>query len=68
MNPLTNEPGSRGSDVTEKIKIVGAVVGIVSALAAVATFVGFKPEKRKTLEWEYVSKSSLVIQPLPQPR
>jgi len=60
MNPLSNEPGSRSSDVAEKIKIVGTVVGIVSAVAAVATFIGFKPEKRKVIEWEYVSKSSLV--------
>ena len=60
MNPLSNEPGSRGSEVAEKIKIIGTAVGIVSALAAVATFIGFKPEKKKVIEWEYISKSSLV--------
>jgi len=52
------------SGFAEKIKVVGAIVGILSAVA-LATFIGFKPEKKKLLEWEYVSKSSLVNQSAP---
>ncbi len=54
------EPTSERSRIADRVKIIGAVVGIVSALAAVATFVGVKPGKKRILEWEYVSKSSLV--------
>ncbi len=45
---------------TEKIKLIATIVGILSPILALATFIGFKPEKKKQLEWEYLSKSSLV--------
>lgn len=46
--------------LAEKFKLFAAIVGIVSPILALATFIGFKPEKAKSLEWEYQSKSSLV--------
>src|ERR1044071_10361358 len=45
---------------TEKIKLIATIVGILSPILALATFIGFKPEKTKSLEWVYLSKSSLV--------
>ena len=44
----------------EQIKLILTIVGVLSPIIALATFLGFKPEKRKALEWEYVAKGSLV--------
>ena len=56
----TNEVKAKDKAFGEKIKLVATIIGIVSPILALATFIGIKPEKRESLEWEYVSKSSLV--------
>jgi hypothetical protein len=53
-------PVKTDTNFGEKIKTVAAGLAIVSAVVAVASFIGFKPERKKLLEWEYVSKSSVV--------
>jgi hypothetical protein len=45
---------------SEKLKLWATAIGILSPILALFTFVGLKPEKKKQLEWEYVSKNSLV--------
>jgi hypothetical protein len=56
----SKNPSAQNEKWTEKFKLIAAVIGIASPILAFATFLGLKPEKRKALEWEYLSKSSLV--------
>lgn len=44
----------------EQLKSIVPIFGPLSFLLALATFIGFKPEKGKQLEWYYSSKSSLI--------
>ena len=55
-----NLTATKEKSLAEKIKVFATIVGIISPIIALATFIGLKPEKKKVLEWEYVSKSSLV--------
>src|ERR1017187_589695 len=44
----------------ERLKLLLAIFGALSPIISIAAFLGLQPEKRKALEWEYVTKSSLV--------
>jgi hypothetical protein len=55
-----NDQNSAKTEWTERIKLAATIIGVVSPILALATFIGFKPEKTKTLTLEYISKSTLV--------
>jgi len=61
MSSLTaSEPKRESGSLSEKIKLIATIIGIASPILALLTFVGLKPDKTKLLEWEYISKSTLV--------
>jgi hypothetical protein len=56
-----NQPKSSWA---EQLKPWAPIIAICSLILTLATFVGLKPEKRKRLEWQYLSKSTLINQGL----
>jgi hypothetical protein len=50
----------REMPLMERVKAYLPLFTVLSAIVALFTFIGLKPEKEKELEWEYLSRNSLV--------
>jgi hypothetical protein len=45
---------------SDRIRTTGSFASAIALLFAVATYIGIKPEKKKQIEWQYQSVSTLV--------